>query len=173
MAAERYVGRKEIADLLGVSQRTITSYIQKHSDFPSKLDGKDRSFPVRLCLEWKERRVVSEAVSSMAPTEEGGLADAERRQAIANAGLAEHKLALARRQVVDVAVAAREFRNTLSRIRSRLQAVPGEHAPQLLNLRTIAEAHHKLQAMVDQVLEELQDAVADGEEDDDLESAEE
>jgi hypothetical protein len=43
MASDRFVDRAEIAFLMGVDVRTITNYVKKHPDFPSRVRGSTRA----------------------------------------------------------------------------------------------------------------------------------
>lgn len=169
MAADRFVDRNEIAFLLGVDPRTITNWVKKHPDFPSRVRGKDRSFPVQKCIAWKRDRDVAEAVASLAPPKPDGMYEAERRKAIADAELAETRLAKMRGELIPVDVASSEVDRAFSRVRARFLAAPGEYAPQLLNLAELSRTTAVLKDMVARVLDELQVGLGDtdGEEDDD------
>lgn len=172
MSADRYVDRAEIAFLLDVDVRTITNYVNEHADFPSRVSGKRRTFPVQRCIAWARERAVAEALAKAAPPpppEEGsGLLAAELRKAVADAELAELKAAKLRGDVVAVQAAAKEIRDAFSRVRARLLSTPGEYAPQMLHLEELPKAVLMLRNLVDTVLAELQ-AHAGGEdlEDDD------
>lgn len=174
MAADRFVDRTEIAFLLGVDPRTITSWVKKHPDFPSRVKGKDRSFPVQKCIAWKRDRDVAEAIASMAPPKPDGMYEAELRKAIADAELAEQRLAKMRGDLIPVDVASREVDRAFARVRARFLAVPGEYAPQLLNIAELSRTTHVLRDLVARVLEELQVGLGDtdGEEDDESPDAE-
>jgi phage terminase Nu1 subunit (DNA packaging protein) len=156
--AERWVDRDEIAFFLGVDRRTITNYVKKHSDFPSRMKhgGRDREFPVRRCLQWKNDRAIAEVVASMGPKEPTGLEEAQARKAVAEAEMAEIKVARMRGEVLDVGVIGREVRDVFARLRAALLSKPGEHAPRLLNVRSMQEAVSLLRAMIDECMVELQ-----------------
>jgi phage terminase Nu1 subunit (DNA packaging protein) len=171
MTAERYVTREEIAFLLGVEVRTITNYVRQHKDFPSRVRGRERDFPVRRCLEWHDDRVAADAIANFKPPAPSGLEDAERRRAIAEAELAEIKVAKARGEVVSVALVAKEIRDTFGRVRASLLAKPGEYAPRVLHLETQADATLILRQLVDETIGELQVTAGSGaliDDDDDL-----
>lgn len=172
MSADRYVDRKEIAFLLDVDVRTITNYVDNHADFPSRVNGKRRTFPAQRCIAWARERAVAAALAKATPpppaNEEGsGLAAAELRKAIADAELSELKAAKLRGDVVAVQAAAKEIRDAFTRVRSRLLSTPGEYAPQILHLEELPKAVLMLRNLIDTVLAELQ-AHAGGEDDDEV-----
>jgi phage terminase Nu1 subunit (DNA packaging protein) len=157
MSADRYVSRDEIAFLLDVEVRTITNYVKRYGDeFPSRVNGRDRTFPVRRCLQWKQDRLVADAIADVAPPAPSNIVDAELRKAVADAELAELKVARMRGDLVAVQVAAKEIRDAFSRVRARLLSTPGEYAPQMLYIEALPKAVVTLRAMVDTVLAELQ-----------------
>lgn len=153
---ERFVERAEIAFLLGVEERTITNWVRKHSDFPSRVQGRTRTFPVRRCLQWNQDRIVAEMVASLGPAKPDDEEEAARRRAIAEAELAEIKVAKARAEVVNVQLALREIHDTFARVRSTALAKPGEYAPQILHLEDLGDATRVLRRLIDDLLSELQ-----------------
>lgn len=165
MAKEREVERDELADILGVDVRTITNYIKK-PDFPSRVRGNRRTFPVRRCVQWKIDHDVADAIASMAPPKPSH--DAELRKMAADAELAEIKVQKARGEVVPVADAIKEVKQSYSRVRARFASIPGEYGPRLLNLTSIPEVTRQLREMIGSVMVELQtDGSAFTEEEDD------
>lgn len=153
--------------MLGCEVRTITNYINQNSDFPSRVRGRKRDFPLRRCVQWKIDRVVADAITSMAPPPPTGLFDAESRKAIADAELAELKVKKLRGEVVPVRVALQEIEKAYARVRGRFAAVPGEFASRMLHLESMPEATLKLRDLVATVLVELQQAGGAGDDDDD------
>jgi len=175
VATERYVDREEIAFLLEVEPRTITNYVKRYTDFPSRVSGRDRTFPVHRCLIWQRDRIVASAVADVSTPAPTNIAEAVQRKAIADAALAELKLAKLRGDVVAVEAAAKEIRDAFGRVRMRLLSTPGEYAPQILHIEEIPQAVVRLRQLVDTVLAELQSnaggAAIDEEEDDEDEAA--
>lgn len=159
MAKEQFASREEIAEILGCDVRTITKYVKQNpKDFPSRVRGKTRDFPIRRCVTWKMDRAVAEAIASFAPPPPSGLLDAEKRKAIADAEYAELRVQKIRREVVPVADQIREMERAYARVRGRLLAVPGEHASRFLNLDSVPKSVVQLREMVANVLSELQQA---------------
>jgi len=173
MAKEREASREEIAEILGCTVRTITNYIRQHEDFPVRVRGNNRTFPIARCVAWKIRRDIADAIASMAPPAPTEAKEANKRRAIAEAELAEIEVKKARAQIVDVPTALKEIVRNNTRIASRLLSVVGEYTPQMVNLPTMAAAAGKLREMTSTILSELQqtgntvddDADGDGDED--------
>lgn len=158
MAKERYVGREEIADILGVEPRTITNWVKNHPDFAAltRVRGTSRTFPVQKCRQWKEDRAVADALASFQPPAPDGLAEAERRRAIADAELAELKVAKFKSELVDAGVVGKEIARAFDRVAARLKATPGEFAPQIMQPLTMPEAVAVLRRLVTTSLAGLQ-----------------
>ncbi|MDB4913737.1 MAG: Phage packaging protein Nu1 [Gemmatimonadetes bacterium] len=155
MAGERYVDRAEIAFLMEVDVRTITNWVRS-SDFPSRVKGKERSFPVLKCLRWRTDRDVADAVTAIAPPPPDNLFEAEQRKAIADAEMAELRVAKFKSELVDSSVVAKEIDRAFNRVSARLKSTPGEFAPQLLQPLTMPEAVAILRRLVATTLTALQ-----------------
>jgi hypothetical protein len=166
---EAFVTRVELAARLGVTERTITNWVRRHEDFPSKVRGQNREFPLGRCIQWYLQRMIADAIASMAPPASLNAAEADSRKAIAEAELAEIKVAKARAEVVLVAKAVKDRRDDYGRIRAALLAKPGEYADQVLRLETVAQAMPVLRGMMDNVIAELQDVAGSGVDEDEEE----
>jgi phage terminase Nu1 subunit (DNA packaging protein) len=167
MSADRYVTREEIAFLLDVDVRTVTNYVGKETlGFPSRVRGDRRTFPVRKCLQWQRDRLVADAIADVAPPAPTDIVEAERRKAVADAELAELKVARMRGDVVAVQAAAKVIRDAFGRVRARLLATPGEFAPQILYIEELPKAVLKLRDLVDTVMAELQSNAGESDVDD-------
>lgn len=173
MASERFVSRKEIAFLLDVEERTITNYVRRHDDFPSRVRGRERDFPVMQCIRWKRDKDVADAVASLAPPAPTDLQEASKRLAVAQAELAEIKVAKARSEVIAVAAAAKESRDNYTRMRASALGKPGEYAPRCLHLNSVAQAMPILRQLIDDIFIEWQHSAGSGAVDDEEGDAEE
>src|SRR4051812_19698122 len=118
MASDRFVDRAEIAFLMGVDVRTVTNYVKKHPEFPSRVRGSNRTYPVQRCLAWQRDRAVADAISSVAPAKPSGAYEAELRKAVADAEMAEVRLAKMRGELIPVDVASREVDRAFGRVRA-------------------------------------------------------
>jgi phage terminase Nu1 subunit (DNA packaging protein) len=173
MPKERYVTRAEIAELLGVEERTITNWIKKHPEFAAltRVRGTSRTFPVQKCLQWDKDRAVADAISSVQPPAPDDMYEAERRRAIADAELAEIKVAKAKGELVDASAAAHEASRTMDRIGARLRSIPGEFAPQITAPLSMPEAVAILRRLVVTALSGVQADFASDADDDPSEPA--
>lgn len=160
--AERYVSRREIAERLGLSERQITNLVRDAkladgTEFPSRVKGKDRSFPSDRCFDWyvrfKQEEALQRAAGREAPKD---MAAAELRKAIADAEIAELKVAQLRGEFVSLEEYRKELRRILTRIRARFVAIPGEFAPRILEPMDMVKASAVLKDLVATVLAELQ-----------------
>lgn len=156
MSQERYVDRTEIAFLLGVEPRTITNWVKNHPDFPSRVSGKERKFPVLKCIRWKTDRDVADAISSMEPAPADNFSEAELRKAIADAEMAELKVRKFKAELVDASIVGTEVARAYARVAARLKSTPGEFAPQILHPLTMPEAVAVLRRLVTTALTALQ-----------------
>lgn len=160
--ADRHVVRAEIAARLGLSERQITNLVRTGkladgSSFPSRVSGRDRTFPSDRCFDWYVRYKQEEALQRAAGKKEpANMAEAELRKAIADAEIAELKLQRLRGEIVPLDQYRRELRRVLSRVRARFQAIPGEYAPRILEPLDMARATMVLRDLVGSVLAELQ-----------------
>jgi hypothetical protein len=156
MARERYASREEIADILGCDVRTITNYVKLYSDFPNRVSGKNRDFPVARCVQWKIDRMVADAVASLAQPSPKGISDAEERKAIAEAELAEGKVKKMRVETIDVVSALKEIQRNNERIAAAVLSVAGEFTPKILHLETMPAASRVIRELTTTILSELQ-----------------
>lgn len=175
---DRQVSRAEIARRLNLSEKRITQLVKEGrlkdgTAFPSRVDGRSRTFPSDRCFEWYVRFKQEEALQRAAPAEPDNLRTAELRQAIADASIAELKLAGLRNEVAPVEEHRRELRRILGRVRSRIIAIPGTYASQLLGVPTMADAAVRLRVIVVAILSDLQQAAGALETDDEGEVEEE
>jgi hypothetical protein len=166
--AERYVSREDIAARLGVTLRQITRLVRDH-DFPRRVDGRRVTFPSDRCFDWYIQFKQREAIDRAQPAKDSTLEEAEKRKAIADASIAEIKLATLRRELVSIEDYRRELREVLGRVRARVLAIPGEYAPQLLTVEGMPQAVATLRTIAAAVLTELEAAAVA---DDELEEAE-
>jgi phage terminase Nu1 subunit (DNA packaging protein) len=165
VAKEKFAdSREEIAEILGVDVRTITNYVRLHSDFPNRVDGKRRRFPIARCVSWKINHDVAAAIAAMAPPAPKDLADAEKRRAIADAEFAELRVMKIRGETVAAGDAAKEVAKAFARVRARFVATPGEFGPRFVNVESLPLAIAQLRDLVSTVLTELQVMPLDDEE---------
>lgn len=159
-SAEEYVSRDEIADHLGITPRQISTLVKEH-DFPSRVSGRERTFPKKRCQAWyidfkaKEQMARAAGAGSGAGGGKKAPTSALERKLMADAELTELKLAEMRRQVIGVDVAARELGAILQRLRSRLNGLPaawGAALGECADVTSEVDRMIKLQELVDQLV---------------------
>ena len=161
---DRLVSRRELAERLNLSERQITTLVKSGrladgTEFPSRVEGRERSFPTDRCFEWYLRYKQEEALQRAAGRQEpANMAEAELRKAIADAEIAELKLQRLRGEVVPADAYRRELRRVLTRVRARFTSIPGEYASRILEPLDMARATAVLRDLVATVLAELQSA---------------
>jgi phage terminase Nu1 subunit (DNA packaging protein) len=173
MSSERYVSRAEIAFIMGdVDVRTITNWVKKHPDFAelTRVKGHDRTFPVLKCLQWQRDRLVADALADLGPPAPHDMEEAELRKMIADAELAELKVAKFKADLVEASVVGMEVSRAFERVAAQLKSKPGEFAPQILQPLTMPEAVAILRRLVGSALGALQtdfgrDALGDRDDD--------
>ncbi len=159
MASDEYVNRARIAWLLDVDERTITNWVKQRDDFPSRVAGKARTFPVRACIAWYRDYKSSAA----APTD---IDEAKARREAAEAQIAELKLAKQRGELLDANEVRRTWERILMSVRTRILGMRSRHAPAVVGLGTLGEAVRALDAIALDILASLREAA------DELESEE-
>jgi len=169
--SDRQVSRAEIARRLNLSEKRITQLVKDGrladgTEFPSRVEGRNRTFPSDRCFEWYVRFKQEEALQRAAPMKPDVLKEAALRQAVADASIAELKLAGLRNEVATVEEHRRELRRILGRVRSRIVAMPGTYASQLLGIPSMADAAVRLRVIVVAILSDLQQAAGPLETDD-------
>ena len=158
MSSTKYpkeVSQAQMARLLGVSSRTL-----RDLDFPSRKRGRSRLYEVGPTFaRWVEHR--EEVVRS----ELGGdQLDARERRAIAEAELAEIRVAEARGRLIPVHRATAVLERIVESLRARVQAIPGSWGPVLVAYDEVPDmvdalderARELLDVMREELLEELE-----------------
>lgn len=111
---------------------------------------------------WRDAQIEAKAAAKHAPTDQ---ADAERRKAIADAEMAEHKLAVARGEVVPVAQVSAAWERHLAGLRAKIAAVPGKWARALIGLGKPNQVQAALHPLVQELFAVLAQAEPAAEED--------
>lgn len=151
MARDTLVSRAELADELGVTERTITEWVKSREDFPSRVQGKSRTFPLTRCWRWYLEYKLAQKESPKDMDEARVRYETARAQ-IAELELEELRGNLARREDVEKA-----FTAIHERTRSRLVALPGKAAPALVGMKRAVDVQVALEAYIEEVIGELRD----------------
>jgi phage terminase Nu1 subunit (DNA packaging protein) len=163
--ADSFGSRAEVALALRLSEREITNLVKRgrHADgteFPSRVRGRHRDFPLDRCFEWYIQFKQEEALERAAPREPSNLIDAELRKAVADAEIAELRVAKLRGEVAPIDAHRKELRRVLGKVRGQIVAMPGAYASRVLNLPDMAAAVARLREVSAGLLRELQSAAA-------------
>lgn len=133
------VSQTELASLLSLSTRQIRN-LEKEG-MPKGSDGQRSVYEPAACVRW----YVQYRERLAAPKDQE---DAEKRRAIAEAQLAELKLAKEQGKVVEVETVGQEVDGMLEQLRNQLLTLPQRWAPQTVGLKTLPEATQVLEAAV-------------------------
>ena len=161
---DRLGSRADVAARLSLSEKQITNLVKTGrladgTEFPSRVEGRGRTFPLDRCFDWYVRFKQEEALGRAAPAKPPDfMRQAALRQAIADADTAELRLATLRREVAPVDEHRRELRRILTRIRTAIDGMPGAQAQRMIGLPDMAAATTALRAVSLQLLLELQSA---------------
>lgn len=166
MARDRYVSREEIADELGVEERTITNWVREAPEhapgpFPSRVKGRARTFPRRKCLTWFIQFKINEGIARSAPPRPTDIAEAERRKAVADAEKAELQVAQLRAILAPRTIIDEVCQRQMQALRAVIVSMPGRYGPRMVGCVDIADAVERLQRAVPELLSALRDAEPD------------
>ena len=145
------VGVEDISTYLGIVPRRIQQLVRDEG-MPQAARGK---YDLYKCGAWYIRYLQKKVQQGATQAGDDGMLSwrSERARAMrAEASLKEMELARARGELVSVDEATRLWDDTLSRIRSRMISSVATGAVQLVGVRTTAEAHAVLEAVVDDAL---------------------
>lgn len=146
------VGVKELAQRYEVDRRTVTNWVNSTPACPSWKDGNDRKFDTLKVDEWKTARAVAEAVANISREPPTDIADAERRKAIADAMLAEIRVAKEEGSVIPIETHEHVVGELGDRAMAVVQNIPDTYS---LDLERLGIPPREARV----VLEKLQDAL--------------
>lgn len=148
------VNRREIARLLGVSMPTVTDWVDRGLPV---VDRGSRGIPwvfdVAACFAWRLEYELANAVG--ASTRDVSREDAEKRKIIADAVLAEIKVAEQLRSVVKVEDVARIWEGRIVASRETFQGIAQRLAPLLVGETDQGRIESTIEREIDRALEEL------------------
>lgn len=139
--------QQEAADRLNLTTRQVKNLADQGMPTRSK-QGKV-VYPFPDCFVWYLDYKIGKAVEKAAPN---SMAEAEQRQAIAEAQLAELKLERERGKVVTVEEAAGAVEELLGQLRATILTVPNRMASRVVGLKTLAEGTRVLDGLVAELL---------------------
>jgi phage terminase Nu1 subunit (DNA packaging protein) len=143
--------QREGADRLGVSVRWLRE-LTKEESIPCERQGRTLRYPWPQLREWYNGYLDRVAREKYGPSdlkeEKAGLTRAQRLRAEL-----EYQRTLG--NLIEVDVAAEEVKRVTSFLRGRLLNLPGRLGPELVGLKTIAEAVARVDAEVRAILTEI------------------
>lgn len=146
-----------LAEATGMSIRNL-QYIRKQE--PNVLVyrqvGKRVEYDLAACNVNLRRRERDLAKREAEPSD---LADAERREAIARARLAEIKVDVEERRLVPIEEAAKAMERMLGDLRAQLLTFPQRVAPGLVGLKSIVAVQTKLDEAIGETMKALSNSV--------------
>jgi phage terminase Nu1 subunit (DNA packaging protein) len=157
----------QLAEFYGVDPRTVTNWINSEPPCPSWKEGRERKFDTAKVAEWYAAQAVAKAVANISREPPTDLSDAERRKAIADAQLAEIRVAKEEGELIPKDIHESVVADLCDRLRAVALNISSSHSMSLERLGVPpAEAQTVLDTISDSIMQTLQNS-ADGMEDDD------
>lgn len=135
MAGGKEVNQSELSNIIDVSSVTLRAWEKEGMPVVAKGSrGKSAIYNTAEVIRWCEQRLVSKYIGK--PEEDGAVITEEegrRRKVVAEAQLAELKLAVESGELVEIEAVGAEVDTVLGGVRARLLAIPGTLALTLTN----------------------------------------
>lgn len=148
------VNRREIARLLGVSMPTVSDWVDRGLPVVNRGSrGIPWAFDVAACFAWRLEYELANAVG--ASTRDVTREDAEKRKIIADAILAEIKVAEQLRSVVKVEDVSRIWEGRIVASRETFQGIAQRIAPLLVGESDQGRIESTIETEIARALEEL------------------
>lgn len=168
--AEKYVGRAEIAEHLGLSEREITNLVKEHKDdFPSRVRGRSRTFPKGRCQKWYIEFKQKEAVARAKPVKTLELDEARAKKTMIDTELAELELEAARGRLIPKEIHEQRVEELAGRLAGKVKNL-SRYTGDVQSALTAVDAQVLLERIGDDLLRALYGAAeeleADAERDD-------
>jgi phage terminase Nu1 subunit (DNA packaging protein) len=136
------VNRRQLADILGISMPTVTSWTDQGMPFTREgSKSAEWEFDTRACIEWfagnKLKLKARGPAPGANPFDEDGtkpetIEEAERRKMVANADKAEVQVAKEAGILVPISEVASVVAEENARIRARILTIPNEARPKVM-----------------------------------------
>lgn len=141
--------RREIAELLGVDERSITNYQKETPAIPHDREGRTVRYPVRACVAWKLEREIRGARENKLPSE---LEMARHRKVLADARIAEREADLAEGSVIPLELHEQRVTALAARLAATCTGGLGKYRGDVQRARTVLEADALLERIGDELL---------------------
>lgn len=130
-AEETLVGRKEIAEVLGISEREVTNLVKQQPDFPSVQEGRSRKFPRTQCVRWYVRFKQEEAVKRAKPVSKENDDEIRKRTRVVELLLLEVEYAEREKQLLPADTVDQVVGEVCDRLRAVITNLRATHAMRL------------------------------------------
>lgn len=158
MASEEFVDRGALASILGVTEATITTWIKQRTDFPSRVRGRRRTFPLGKAVRWYVNYKLDEQANRQKKSkgdDRNGPDTPGYRKSLAEAELSELEVARELRTLVPEEDFVETLTTICEELRAALRGMRSRHAARMLNIPTKVEAIHRLGIIEDELLAAL------------------
>lgn len=148
-----YVQVAPLCAMVGVSSRQITNYVKDGMPFINIGNSKQRSFPIKKCIDWLILKGYMEIKYDKSTETEEDLEDLppKERKDLADARLKELELAKKKGELISLDEIRTEVEYIVSSVKNKALGVPSKIAPALIGIGTIAET----KAILDEAMYEL------------------
>lgn len=158
MASDDHVDRRTLAGYLGVTEKSITSWIKQRPEFPSRVRGRNRTFPLGKCIRWYVNFKLEEQSNrqrKQKTDDKNGPDTPAYRKALADAELAELEVAKQLRTLVPEEEFVEALTEVCEQLRAAVRGMRSRHAARMLHITTKVEAIHRLGVIEDELLANL------------------
>ena len=144
------VSQRELAELLGLTTRQIRNL--EGRGLPVAASGNRKRYPIPDAIRWY---VASKAREASEAAEVTPYDEALARKTLADARIAERKLAELDQNLIPSALHRQVLSRVAERVAARVRNLPGEWAPRVVGIQNPREAVPVLQALASSLLEAL------------------
>lgn len=142
------VNREKLAELHGVEPRTVTNWVNSTPACPSHVEGRNRWFDTGEVFRWLIAREVGKALENVVAPPPDDIVEAERRKAVAEAMLAEMKVAEKEGSVVPLDIHEAAAAALGERVMAVIQNIPSTYT---LDLERVGVAPADAQAVLERI----------------------
>jgi phage terminase Nu1 subunit (DNA packaging protein) len=150
----RNVNREQLAELCGVSVRTVDAWIAAGMPYEAKPERRGESWRIDISrvIEWRLDRERKSALGEVAQLDEH---EARRRKLAAEAALVEHELAIKRGAAVAIEDSAKAWAVMVAAARARLLGIGNKLGPMVAVERDALECQSIIDGAIHEALQEL------------------
>ena len=159
MNDDGHVSQRRLASALGVTPREVYNLRQK--GLPKRVRAGKIDYPLDECVQWY-LRFREEAFKTKSTGKQRREELSNREQEI-DLALKEIALERERSNVVTLDYMDQQLSGALQRLRAKILAIPGRYAPQIVGLRSLAEAQQRLETLSQEVMISLSETGEDEE----------